>query len=313
MASPDIQSKKEQLETEIEFTTRTEELIRTFRSDYLGLIGFGLLFVIIISIIFGPEISPYGGVEPTYDSVTGPSAEHPLGTDHLGRDILTRILVGGRYSLTIGVSSIALATILGTTFGSIAGYTKKEYIDEIIMRFMDILLSFPAILLGIAILGMIDPEMLSVGSFTVPDIALLIFVVGLVYTPRFARVVRGTVLSERNKEYVLLARLEGQSDYSIMTKEIFINILSPLLVLISYRIGSAMIIAAGLTFLGFGLSPPTPGWGVMIVEGRDFILLGHWWMVAFPSIALGLTIMSFNLVGDTLRDALDPNVSVLND
>lgn len=298
------------LETKTEYRTPTQQLVHEFRNDLMGMIALVLLFGIVLSAIFGPMVTIHSPTEPSYDAINQPpSADHLLGTDHLGRDVLSRVLSGARYSLIIGVGSITFAGVLGITLGSIAGYTRREWLDELVMRLLDILIAFPAILLGIAVMGMMD----NLGGIGIGVLERMILIIGAVYAPRFARVTRGAVLKERNKDYVEIAKLDGMSDTYILTREISLNIISPLLVLFSYRIGSAMIVAAGLGFLGIGVQPPQPGWGVMIATGKEYIINGHWWMIVAPGTALALTIMSFNMIGDAVRDALDPNVSTLEE
>lgn len=299
-----------QLEQDIEHRTPREEIIYKLKRDYIGIIGLLGILSVLIAITVGPMLTPYEPLVPSYGELhQTPSIEHPMGTDHLGRDVLSRVLLGGRYSLMIGFFSIVFATFFGVIFGGVAGYTDREWLDEFLMRGMDLLIAFPVLLLGLAIVGILGKGSVSVGGFEISNLYKMILIIGLVYTPRFARVTRGAVLQESSKAYVKMARLEGASHIQIFFKELFVNILSPLLVLFTYRIGSSMIVAAGFGFLGIGITPPKPGWGVMLANGRSYIASGSWWLVVFPAIALAITIISLNLFGDAIRDALDPNVS----
>lgn len=303
-----------QLEGNIEQQGPREEIILKFKQDYVGIAGLIGLTAVIAAAVFGPMLTPYDPLTPDYNALhLAPSMEHPMGTDHLGRDTMSRVLLGARYSLMIGFFSILFATFWGVLIGGTAGYTSKEWLDETLMRSMDVMLAFPAILLGIALVGIVGGEGFSFGFLSVTNLHIMILIIGLVYTPRFARVTRGAVLKEASQSYVKMSRLEGASHRYIFTREIFINILPPILVLFTYRTGSAMIVAAGFGFLGIGVTPPTPGWGVMLANGKEYIASGSWWMVIFPGLALATTIMALNLFGDAVRDALDPNVSTLEE
>lgn len=296
------------------YRTPSQEVIHQLRHDLMGRLGLVGLVVIFVAALIGPMLSPYSPVEPNYGALLQPpSVEHPMGTDQLGRDILTRLLVGARYSLAIGIGSILFATSIGVLGGIVAGYTTREWLDETLMRFMDVLISFPAIVLGLAVMGILGTDPISVGPLQLGALEKMILVIGMVYTPRFARITRGAVLKERGKDYVRMARIEGAAHRTIVFREILLNVLSPILVMFSYRIGSAMIVAAGLGFLGIGVQPPTPSWGVMISVGKDHLSSGEWWMTLFPGIALAVTIMCWNLLGDSVRDALDPNVSTVGE
>lgn len=313
----DTSRKKEALsgsDSSTAYRTPSQEVVHQLRHDLMGRLGLVGLVVIIVAAVVGPMLSPYSPVEPDYGALLQhPSLEHPMGTDQLGRDVMTRLLVGARYSLAIGISSILFATSVGVLGGIIAGYTNREWLDETLMRFMDVLISFPAIVLGLAVMGILGTDPISVGPLQFGALEKMIVVIGLVYTPRFARITRGAVLKERGKDYVRMARIEGATHRTIVFREILLNVLSPILVMFSYRIGSAMIVAAGLGFLGIGVQPPTPSWGVMISIGKDHLNSGEWWLTLFPGIALAVTIMCWNLLGDSVRDALDPNVSTVEE
>jgi ABC-type dipeptide/oligopeptide/nickel transport system permease subunit len=294
-----------------EYRTPLEEILFKFKRDWFALIGvIGFLFILMF-IILGPVFSPYDPLHSDYEAIrSGPSLAHPMGTDHIGRDIMTRVMVGGRYSLIVGFGAIFFATLVGATTGAIAGYVRNDLVDEGIMRSMDVLIAIPAIILGIAVLGMLGTEPIDLGIWAVGNVQKLIFVIGLVYIPRFARVMRGAVLKERNKDYVTLALLEGSSHSRLLLREILPNVTAPLLVLISYRIGSAMIVAAALGFLGIWIQAPAPSWGVMLAQGRAYLVVWDWWMIVFPGAMLSATIICVNIIGDGIRDAMDPEVSI---
>lgn len=290
--------------------SRLEEVKKKFTRDVMGMTGLVLTALILLLVTLGPELSPYNGVSPQYSKVLlAPSVEHPMGTDRLGRDVLTRTWIGGRYALFIAFGSITIAGLLGVTIGSIAGYTTKDKLDQVLMRSMDVIMSFPSIILALALVGVLGSQSIDLWVFEISNIVKIILIIGIVYAPRFARVSRGAIMKEKNKAYVTLARIEGAPWHNIIAKELMPNILSPLIVLVSYRFGSAMIVSAGLGFIGIGVQPPTPSWGVLISEGQQYMTSGEWWLVVAPSLALAITIIGLNLMGDALRDTLDPNIT----
>jgi peptide/nickel transport system permease protein len=224
-----------------------------------------------------------------------PSSSHPFGTDELGRDVFTRVLHGARISPAIGVIAIAIAGVIGTALGLISGYAGGVS-DNIIMRGMDILLAFPGILLAIVIVATLGPGLRNA-----------MIAVGIAFVPTFARVVRGDVLVEREKEYAVAARGVGASGARIAFREILPNVWGPVTVLATLAVAGAILAAAGLSFLGLGASPPTSEWGSMLSEGRNY-LPAQWWIAVFPGCAIALTVLGINLVGDGLRDTLDPRL-----
>ena len=258
--------------------------------------GFGVLVVIFIitGAFFAEYISPYPPDFQNYqDARQSPSIKHPFGTDLFGRDILSRIIYGTRISIIVGTLSMAIASVIGTLLGLIAGYYGK-WIDVIIMRIMDSFMAFPAILLALLIMSVLGPSL-----------ANAIIAVGIIYIPTFARLIRASALSIREKQYMEAARAIGMSNWHIMIKVILLNSLSPLIVQITLGIGYAILVEAGLSFLGLGVQPPTPAWGSMLGEARNFMMFMPW-MSIFPGLAIFLTVIGFNLLGDGLREALDP-------
>jgi peptide/nickel transport system permease protein len=227
-----------------------------------------------------------------------PSATHPLGTDQLGRDILSRIIFGGRISLTLGFVIVLSAGALGTTVGLLAGYF-GGWVEELLMRITDIFLAFPSLILAMAIASALGPGLYN---------AML--AIAAVTWPIYARLVRAQVLALRRKEFVEAAYCLGASPLQIIFWHILPNSFSAILVQASFNMGSAILTAAGLSFIGLGLQPPTPEWGVMISEGRQFIST-HYWLSTFPGIGILLTVTAFNLLGDGLRDLLDPRLRVV--
>ncbi|WP_435320547.1 ABC transporter permease [Haloarchaeobius sp. TZWSO28] len=224
-----------------------------------------------------------------------PSAEHPFGTDELGRDIFLRVLKGSSISLYVGFGAITGALFVGTAIGVFAGYY-GGLVDEVLMRVMDAAMAFPPILLALAIMVVIGPQLNNV-----------ILALAFVYTPYIARVGRSAAISERNEEYVEAAVARGESDTRIVFSEVLPNCMAPLLVQASINVAFAMLAEASLSFLGLGAQPPTPSWGLMIANGRKFMQTEPW-MIIFPGLAIAITVFGFNMLGDGLRDVLDPKV-----
>lgn len=262
----------------------------------LAMFGAFVLITVTIMAVFGPYIAPYdpNGMDFAV-RFAGPSFEHWMGTDDFGRDIFSRIIYGSRVSLQVGVVAVGVATLIGTSLGLIAGYSNR-IIDEIIMRAMDILYAFPAILLAIAILAALGR---GVGNAMIA--------IGLVYIPIFARISRGAVLGIRNEEFILAAKALGAGDIRIMLTHILPNVLSPIIVEITLSFAFAILAEAALSFFGLGTQPPDPSWGRMLSEGRDFFRQSGW-LGVFPGMAIFFTVMGFNFLGDGLRDALDPQL-----
>jgi peptide/nickel transport system permease protein len=224
-----------------------------------------------------------------------PSAQFPLGTDHLGRSILTRLAYGGRYSLQVGLISVGIGASVGIVVGAVSGFY-GGWIDKVLMGLVDILLAFPGILLAISIVAALGPGLTNV-----------MIAVGIRGMPSFARLVRGQVMSVRSKEYVEAAEALGSRDSRIIIKHVLPNILAPIIVLASLDIATAILSVASLSFLGLGAQPPIPDWGGMIDQGRQYLRTA-WWVGVFPGFAIMMTVLGFNLLGDALRDILDPRL-----
>jgi peptide/nickel transport system permease protein len=258
----------------------------------------GLVLITILALIalLAPVLAPADPLKQVLSTrLKPPSAAHWLGTDQLGRDVLSRMIYGARISLMIGIVVVGLAASIGTLVGLVAGYT-GGWLDEGLMRLTDVFFAFPALILAMAISGALGP------SLTNAMIAIAI-----VTWPVYARLVRAQVLSLREREYVEASRSLGASAGRIVWQHILPNTLAPLLVQASFDMGAAILSAAGLSFIGFGTQPPTAEWGVMISEGRNYIAT-HAWLSLFPGLAILFTVAAFNLIGDGLRDALDPRL-----
>jgi ABC-type dipeptide/oligopeptide/nickel transport system permease subunit len=264
------------------------------RLDTSAKVSFWIVAAIVTLAVAAPLVAPYGPAEPDYDaSLAGPSVDHPLGTDLTGRDVLSRVLFGARISILVGVVAVAMAVAIGVPIGAVGGYI-GGWVDEGLMRLMDIMMSFPSLVLALALVGALGPNLRNV-----------ILVIGIVYTPQYARLIRGSVLSVKEEEFVEAAENTGLGDTKILFKHVIPNAFTPVLVQGTFHVATAIIFEASLSFLGLGVQPPTATWGVMIADGRGY-LPDQWWISTFPGIAIMITVMSFNLLGDGLRDELDP-------
>ncbi|MCG8454409.1 MAG: ABC transporter permease [Spirochaetales bacterium] len=262
-----------------------------------AMVGLVIIALFAILAIFAPLLAPADPVvQSISERMTPPlSPGYLLGTDDLGRDMLSRIIYGGRISLVIGVVSVGISLVLGGILGLAAGYF-GGWTDRIIMRIIDIMLAFPYILLTIVIVAMLGPSLFNA-----------MVAIGISQMPRYARVIRASVISEREQDYVLAERSLGTSDLELMFRTILPNALAPTIVQATLGVGEAILSSAGLSFLGLGAQPPTPEWGLMIASSKQFITTA-WWIVTLPGIAILLTVLGFNLLGDGLRDILDPRM-----
>jgi len=269
-------------------------------SNPLNVVAFALIGVFALCALFAPVIAPYDPLLQDLGSrLRPPSPDHWLGTDSLGRDIASRILYGARISLIIGVVVVASAGVFGTVVGLVAGYS-GGLVDEALMRLTEVFLAFPALILAMAIAGALGPSLTNA-----------IIAIAAVTWAVYARLTRGQILSLRRREFVEAARAIGASQFRIVFRHLLPNALAPLMIQASFDLGSSIIAAAGLSFIGFGAQPPTPEWGVMISEGRNYISTQPW-LSLFPGLAILLAVGSFNLLGDGLRDAFDPRLSRAN-
>ena len=280
------------------FVDQLEQLWR----NKTAVAGMVVIALFVLTALLAPFLSPHDPVDAAlYDQLKPPiwtkagSTNNLLGTDDLGRDILSRLIYGARVSLLVAVVTVGIGVLFGSLFGAVSGYY-KGFLDTIIMRFMDILLAFPHILLAIVIMAYMGPGLRNA-----------MIAIGIVYIPRFARIIRASVLEEHEKDYVIASKAIGAKDWRIIFAAILPNCLAPLIVQTTLGFASAILDAAALGFLGLGAQPPTPEWGAMIAMGRSHILRA-WWVMTFPGIAILLAVLGFNLFGDGLRDALDPRL-----
>ncbi len=273
---------------------RLKNFFNEYKKNPLAVFGLIMLIVIFLVVIFGPMFTKYTYFEQNLDNTFAlPSSEHLMGTDKFGRDVFTRVVYGARISLQIGFISMIISLILGTTFGAIAGYFEGVY-DGIIMRIMDIFLSIPGLVLAIALATALGNGMNN-----------LILAVSLSSTPRYAKIVRGQVLSIKEREFIESARVLGANDFRLLFVHILPNALAPIIVEATIGVGTSILQAAGLSFIGLGITPPLPEWGQMLSEGREHIR-SYPHLTFFPGLAIAITILTMNIVGDGLRDAFDP-------
>lgn len=267
-----------------------------FFHNKLAVCGSAVLLLFVLLAVFAPVIAPYDPFYMDYTSILqAPSASHWFGTDNMGRDILSRIIYGSRISLQVSVTSVIIATASGVFLGVIAGYFGKAA-DGIISRVLEIMFAFPEILLALLIMSILGS---SLNNITIA--------IGIVYTPIFARITRGAVLTIKDSLYVEAARSIGVKNRTIIFRHILPNILSPILVQITLSLAFAILSEAALSFLGIGVEPDIPSWGIMLNNGKAWIEIA-WWVGVFPGIAVALAVLGFNILGDGLRDVLDPRL-----
>jgi len=273
-----------------------------FSANKGAVTGLAVVLLVLLLAAFAPWIAPYAPndtdpsvflVPPAW--VSGGSGAHLLGTDAIGRDILSRLIHGARLSLAIGLAVVTLSVILGTVLGLTAGYFRGIF-EVAVMRLMDIILTLPSLLLAIVIVAILGPGLMN---------AML--AVAVVVLPHYVRITRAAVITEMSRDYVTAARMNGAGHLRLMFNEVLPNCTAPLIVQASLGISAAILDAAALGFLGLGAQPPSPEWGTMLADAREFVLRA-WWVVTFPGLAILITVLAFNLLGDGLRDAFDPKL-----
>ncbi len=291
----------------------TQRALRMLRRNRLGLLGAGILSIVVLAAILAPFLTPYDPMTgditkrltcpvltrcpsfmPGATPVRG-TLDHPLGTDQLGRDIFSRIVYGARVSLIVGLAAVLLGAGFGSTLGLVSGYYGGR-IDALIMRIGELFLAFPYLLLAIAIVAVLGGGLLNV-----------IIVLAIATWVPYARIMRGSVLSAKEQEYVIAARAIGVRDLALLFKHVAPNCITPIIVFGTFNVAAAIIAEAGLSFLGLGVGATRPTWGNMLADGRAYVATA-WWLATFPGLAIMLTVLSINMIGDWLRDALDPHL-----
>jgi peptide/nickel transport system permease protein len=284
---------------------RARKVLRKLAKDKGALFGLVMVLLVIVAAIFAPLLSPH---DPIFQDVEkrllppigqeGARPEHLLGTDHLGRDIMSRLIYGARISIIVSTSAVVFSAVLGTLIGLLSGFYGGK-VDHIFMRIADVQLAFPFILLAIAIIAVLGPNLQNI-----------IIVMGITGWVIYARVVRGEVLSLREKEYVLAVRALGGSNGRIIFRHLLPNVIPPCIVIVTLELARMIIMEAALSFLGLGIQPPTPTWGGMLADGRVY-LATSWWLATFPGLVIMLVVLGINLLGNWLRDILDPRLTQL--
>lgn len=274
--------------------TYVKAAFRRMKRDKAAIIGTGIIILLLLSAVFAPWVTPYDPNKQNLNVMLAPPTwQHPLGTDQYGRDMAARILFGTRYALVIGVAVVAIHFVVGVSLGLLAGYY-GGWIESIIMRFVDVLLAIPSVVLAVTIAG-----------FLGGGIQNVIIAVGAIGWRAYARLVRAEVLAAKQRSFVESARAIGCSNLRIILRHIMPYTLAPVIAYTSLGIATAILWAAALSFLGLGAQPPTPEWGAMLADGREFMEDG-WWVATFPGIAIMITVIGFNFFGDAMRNALDP-------
>jgi peptide/nickel transport system permease protein len=277
-----------------------------FRAHNLPLIPVGILLLLVLMAIFADFIAPYNpeiGVlgerfkPPAW--VAGGSDKYLLGTDHLGRDVLSRLIFGARVSLVVGFTAVIVAGCIGTLLGILSGYL-GGWVDQVIMRITDAWLAIPGLTFAIFLAAIVGPSAMNI-----------VIILGAVYWTRYARVVRGEVLSLRERDFVRLAIVAGCSKWAIMKKHILPNVVNSSIVLATLMLGVVVVVEASLSFLGVGVPPPQPAWGLMLADGKKGLMAGYWWLTVFPGTCIAMLVLSANILGDWLRVKLDPQLRQL--
>jgi len=276
-------------------STFTRHLVHVMRDNPVTLVAFLLFFLIVVLAVIGPWIVPFDPLaSDTARALQPPSWRHWFGTDQVGRDVFSRVIVATRLDLAISVAAVALSFVVGSALGALAGYY-GGWTDRIVGRSVDTIMAFPLFVLAMGIVA-------AAGN-TVENI---VYATAIINLPFYARMARTEVNVRRNAGFVLAAKLSGNSNPRLLATQIFPNILPPMMVQVSLNMGWAILNAAGLSFIGLGVQPPTPEWGIMVAEGANYIVSGEWWLALFPGAALMLAVFTFNLMGDGLRDLIDP-------
>jgi len=268
--------------------------LRRIINHNLALVGLLILVPMFICAVTAPIISPHDPVEPDLKNIlASPSWSHPFGTDTLGRDVFSRVIYGSRISLLVGFVSVGIATLIGIMVGALSGYS-GGIVDELIMRFVDLMMCFPTFFLILAVIALLEPSIWNI-----------MIVIGLTNWMGIARLVRAEIMSIKNKEYVLAAKAMGFPNRRIIFGHVLPNSLSPVYVVATLGIGGAILTESALSFLGIGVQPPTPSWGNILTQAKDNIEVA-WWLSLYPGLAIFLTVMGYNLLGEGLRDIFDP-------
>ena len=281
-------------------------LLGIVRRDPLAAAAFLFLLLLAVAALFPEQIAALSPNRPSRLRLLAPGDIYLFGTDQFGRDIFARCVHATSVSLAVGLTTVAIALLLGVPLGAIAAFRSPGKIDSGIMRTMDVLMAFPPIVLAIAVVAALGTQDIEIGPFTVPHITKVMVVIGLLNVPKVARIVRASVLVERNEQYVMAARAVGASELRVLFREVLPNCASPVAVYATLLVATSILTEASLSFLGLGIQPPQPSWGGMLADSRTYVMSGQWWLTVFPGLLIFLSVAAFNLAGDLLRDALAP-------
>jgi peptide/nickel transport system permease protein len=285
-------------ERRVKAESLTLEVLRRLSRNKGAMLGAAVVLLLIVCAVFAPWVAPYDPIKIyPKEALQPPSLKHLAGTDPFGRDILSRIISGTRISLQVGLISVGIAGFFGGLLGLYAGYYGGR-LDQVVTLLVNIMLAFPGILLALAVMAMLGPSLFNV-----------MIAVGISSIPAYIRLVRGSVLSVKENVYIESARVVGCSDLRIIVRHILPNVIAPVIVLSTLGVGSAILVGASVSYLGMGAQPPTPEWGLMINQVRSYLRIA-WWMATFPGLAIMITVLALNLLGDGLRDALDPRLKI---
>lgn len=267
-------------------------------------------FAVVLGLaVFGPILAPYDPAALSLERLKPPSPIHVMGTENLGRDVFSRLLYGTRVSILVSVGAVLFGLVVGSLLGMLAGLRSGSAWDALTMRAMDVVLAFPLLVVVPVLAGVLGSRSLQLGPVAVNSIGIVGLALGVVFVPVFARVARASVLAEMREDYVLAARSFGAGSRDLVFGNLLPNIQAPLIVQAAFSLALAIALEAAVSFLGLGVQPPDSSWGTMLADARKYVILGAWWLVAFPSATVALAVLSANLLGDALRDALDPRES----
>ena len=291
-------------------TERLRRIWRIVTSNWITTAGALIITLAVSSALLAPWISPYDPVELMIENkLLPPSAEFWLGTDQAGRDILSRMIWGTRASLTVSLFAVVIGLTGGILIGLFAAYHSGTWVEQVVMRAIDAIASIPLLIWAIAVIGIVGVDDMVLGPFRLTNVHKLMVLIGLLYIPMLARITHAVAQVEMTADYVKARRVQGASNLAIMLGDVLPNCLSPLIVQATLLVAIGVVVEASVSFIGLGVQPPTPSWGSMLADARNYVFSGEWWMPVFPGLAISLTVVGFNLLGDGLRDILDPRRS----
>jgi peptide/nickel transport system permease protein len=273
----------------------------------IGCIGAAIVLLVILTAILAPVLAPHDPIAVHLEhQLKAPDAIFWFGTDQAGRDVFSRVLWGARPSLQIGMLAVVIGVVGGVALGLIAGFYSGGWLEPVIMRMLDSLAAIPLLIWAIAIVGIVGVEPIKIGPLVLANEIKVMVLLGLLYIPGLARLTYTSALGEARADYVAARRMQGISGWRIMLSDVLPNCLSPVIVQATLLVAAGIIVEAAISFVGLGVQPPTPSWGSMLADARTFLFSGEWWLPLFPGLAISLTVIGYNLLGDSLRDVLDP-------